>query len=71
MLPSNHVTGCRCCDCEWVTKDDMLPDECPSCGGEDVMFAYSDDAEWDRADQANDEEKSDRYHNGPERKGES
>lgn len=57
--PTAHVTGCRCCDCEWTSTDDMLPEECPSCGGEDVMHSMSDDHLWEEADRQIDEAKED------------
>lgn len=54
--PSNVVTGCRCGECDWQSNGDLLPDECPTCGSDDVMHAYADDVEMEQADRMIDEE---------------
>jgi hypothetical protein len=33
----------------------LLPDECPSCGGIDIMIAFDDDADWIEDEKDDDE----------------
>lgn len=57
---SDAVVGCHCINCDYNTEEELLPDECPWCGGLELSYSYADDHLNDRAEQQIDEEKIER-----------